>query len=266
MVNEVAYQYSPIKLPPNLLHRLVQIYLRQELKRPNALIVPTPPVARELLEMGVKPKRMEIIPVGVDVDRFKRDDRGNEIRERHGLVGKKVLITVGRLSFEKKVDLLIKCMKYFEDDTVLLVCGKGPAGDEWRQLAVDEGVTDRVVFAGFVSDDDIVSYYSCADIFVTASKFETQGLTTLEAMACGIPAICANGRAFTDVIKEGVNGYLFETEEEDCVRVIRKGLENIESLREGALATAQEYSIQNTAIALEKLYQEVIEAKRNQKD
>ena len=59
---------------------------------------------------------------------------------------------------------------------------------------------------------------------------------------------------------------MFETEEEDCVRVIRKGLENIESLREGALATAQEYSIQNTAIALEKLYQEVIEAKRNQKD
>ncbi len=265
MVNEVAYQYSPVKLPPDLLNRLVQIYLRQELKRPNALIVPTPPIARELLEMGVKPKRMEIIPVGVDVDRFKRNDRGNEIRERHGLVGKKVLITVGRLSFEKKVDLLIKCMKQFDDDTVLLVCGKGPAGDEWRQLAVDEDVTDKVVFAGFVSDDDIVSYYSCADIFVTASKFETQGLTTLEAMACGIPAICANGRAFTDVIKEGYNGYLFETEEEDCVRVIRKGLENIESLREGALATAQEYSIQNTAIALEKLYQEVIEAKRNQK-
>ena len=265
MVNEVAYQYSPVRLPRGVMDRLVKFYLRQELKRPDALIVPTPPIARELLDMGVRPKRMEVIPVGVDVDRFRRNGGGDGIRERHGLAGKNVLITVGRLSFEKRVDLLIKCMKHFSDDTVLLICGKGPAGDEWRQLAADEGVTDRVVFAGFVSDEDIVSYYSSADIFVTASKFETQGLTTLEAMACGVPAICANGRAFTYVIEEGVNGYLFETEEEDCVRAIRKGLEDRERLREGALRTAQEYSIQNTAAALERLYTEVIEAKRERK-
>ncbi|MBO5547834.1 MAG: glycosyltransferase [Candidatus Methanomethylophilaceae archaeon] len=262
MVNEVAYQYSPIKLPPNFLNKLVQIYLRQELKRPNALVVPTPSIAKELLEMGVKPKRMEIIPVGVDIDRFVKNDKGDEIRERHGLVGKKVLITVGRLSFEKKVDLLISSMKHLDDDIALLICGKGPAGDEWRQLAVDEGVTDKVVFAGFVPDDDLVSYYSCADLFITASKFETQGLTTLEAMACEVPALCANGRAFTDVIQDGENGYLFETTEEDCVRVIRQGLENIDKLKAGARKTAETYSIQGTADALEKLYQEVVEEKK----
>ena len=262
MVNEVAYQYSPIKLPPNFLNKLVQIYLRQELKRPNALIVPTPSIAKELLAMGVKPKRMEIIPVGVDIRRFNKNDRGDEIRQRHGLVGKKVLITVGRMSFEKKVDLLIRTMKRMDDDVALLVCGKGPMDKEWRQLAVDEGVSDKVVFAGFVPDDELISYYSCADIFITASKFETQGLTTLEAMACEIPAMCANGRAFTDVIKDGVNGYLFETTEEDCERVIRQGLANLESLKKGARETAELYSMQNTAAALEKLYQEVIESKK----
>lgn len=262
MVNEVAYQYSPVKIPPNILNKLVQIYLRNELKRPNALIVPTPPIARELLEMGVKPKRMEIIPVGVDVDRFKRDGKGEEIRRRHGLEGKRVLITVGRMSFEKKVDLIIKTIKSLDDDVVLLVCGKGPMDKEWRQLAVDEGVSDRVVFAGFVPDDELISYYSCADIFITASKFETQGLTALEAMACEIPALCANGRAFTDVIKNGYNGYLFETTEEDCARVIKLGLENIESLKKGARETAEKYSIQSTAESLDKLYKEIIEAKK----
>ena len=262
MVNEVAYQYSPVKIPPNILNKLVQIYLRNELKRPNALVVPTPPIARELLEMGVKPKRMEIIPVGVDVDRFKRDGKGEEIRRRHGLEGKRVLITVGRMSFEKKVDLIIKTIKSLDDDVVLLVCGKGPMDKEWRQLAVDEGVSDRVVFAGFVPDDELISYYSCADIFITASKFETQGLTALEAMACEIPALCANGRAFTDVIKNGYNGYLFETTEEDCARVIKLGLENIESLKEGARETAEKYSIQSTAESLDKLYKEIIEAKK----
>ena len=265
MVNEVAYQYSPIKLPPRFLNWLVRIYLRQELKRPNALIVPTPPIERELLAMGVKPKRMEVIPVGVDIDRFKKNDRGDEIRKRHGLEGKKVLITVGRMSFEKKVDLLISTMKRFDDDVALLVCGKGPMDKEWRQLALDEGVSDKVVFAGFVPDDELISYYSSADIFITASKFETQGLTTLEAMACEIPALCANGRAFTDVIKDGYNGYLFETTEEDCERAIRLGLEHIDELKKGARETAELYSIQSTAESLDKLYKEVVLEKKSKK-
>ena len=265
MVNEVAYQYSPIKLPRRFIEWFVKFYLRQELKRPNALIVPTPPIERELLAMGVKPKRMEVIPVGVDIDRFKKDDRGDEIRKRHGLEGKKVLITVGRMSFEKKVDLLITTMKRFGDDVALLVCGKGPMDKEWRQLAIDEGVSDKVVFAGFVPDDELISYYSCADIFITASKFETQGLTTLEAMACEIPALCANGRAFTDVIKDGYNGYLFETTEDDCERVVRQGLEHIDELKKGARETAELYSIQSTAESLDKLYKEIVLEKKTKK-
>jgi len=262
MVNEVAHEYVPIKIPPKLLNKLVQIYLRQELKRPNALIVPTPPIARELLAMGVKPKRMEIIPVGVDIERFNKNDRGDEIRKRHGLEGKKVIISVGRLSFEKKVDLVIKTMKQMDDNVVFLVCGKGPMSDEWKQLAVDEGVANKVVFAGFVSDEDLVSYYSCADLFISASKFETQGLTALEAMACEVPALCANGRAFTDVIKDGYNGYLFETTEEDCARAIRLGLENMEGLRKGARETAEAYTIQGTAESLDKLYKEIAALKK----
>lgn len=264
MVNEVAYQYSPIKLPKNFLNKLVQIYLRQELKRPNALVVPTPPIARELLAMGVKPKRLETIPVGVDIDHFNRNDKGDEIRQRHGLVGKTVLITVGRLSFEKNVDLVIRTMKRMDDSIRLLVCGKGPMFEEWKRLAADEGVADKVVFAGFVPDEELISYYSCADLFISASVFETQGLTTLEAMACEVPALCANGRAFTDVIKDGENGYLFETNEDDCERAIRKGIENLDQIRKGARATAEFYSMKNTADALEKLYREVIEAKKQE--
>jgi 1,2-diacylglycerol 3-alpha-glucosyltransferase len=169
------------------------------------------------------------------------------------------------MSFEKKVDLLISTMKRFDDDVALLVCGKGPMDKEWRQLAVDEGVSDKVVFAGFVPDDELISYYSSADIFITASKFETQGLTTLEAMACEIPALCANGRAFTDVIKDGYNGYLFETTEEDCERVIRLGLEHIDELKKGARETAELYSIQSTAESLDKLYKEVVLEKKSKK-
>ena len=265
MVNEVAYQYSPVKLPANTLNKLVQIYLRNELKRPNALIVPTPSIAKEILAMGVKPKRLEIIPIGVDIEHFEKNDKGDEVRQRHGLVGKKVLISVGRLSFEKNVGLVIRTMKQMDDDVVFLICGRGPMDQEWRHLAVDEGVEDKVVFAGFVPDDELISYYSSADLFISASKFETQGLTSLEAMACEVPALCANGRAFKDVIVDGENGYLFETTEEDCARAIRLGLENLESLKKGARRTAETYSMQNTAKALEALYKDVIASVREEK-
>jgi 1,2-diacylglycerol 3-alpha-glucosyltransferase len=82
-------------------------------------------------------------------------------------------------------------------------------------------------------------------------------------MACEIPAMCANGRAFTDVIKNGVNGYLFETTVEDCARVINEGLAHIDELKKGARETAEIYSIQNTAEALDKLYKEVVAEKKS---
>jgi 1,2-diacylglycerol 3-alpha-glucosyltransferase len=262
MVNEVVDQYSPIKMPKWMLERLVRIYLRKVLSYPNAIVVPTPSIGKELAEMGVKAKRLDIIPIGVDVNRFVNNGRGEEIRKRHSILGKKVIITVGRLSFEKNIDLTIRAMKFLDADTVLLICGKGPVGDDLKKITEVEGVSERVIFAGFVPDEELVSYYSAADIACSSSRFETQGLTILEAMSCGLPAICANGRAFTDFIEDGKNGYLFSSNEEDCARAIKQGFENAETLKVGARATAGIYSIVNTAKGLEKLYTEVINAKK----
>lgn len=257
MVNEVADQYVSIRIPKKLLNKLVNIYLRNELKRPNALIVPTPSIARELEELGVKSKRLDVISIGIDSDVFVRNDRGQAIRERHGLVGKKVAIAVGRLSYEKNTGLIIRSLKLLDDDVCLLIAGKGPMEKEWKDLAISEGLEDRVIFAGFVPDEELVSYYSCADIAVSASKFETQGLTTLEAMGCGLPAICANGRAFMDVIEPGVNGYLFETTEEDCARAMKLGFENCSEIAVGARETAERNSMKETARRLVEVYRAV---------
>lgn len=260
-VGEVVNDYSPIKLPPEVMDKLVWVYLRNFLKRPNAVVVPTAPIADELMERGVRPKRLETIHIGIDTERFRRNEEERiRIREKHNLEGKKVLICAGRLSTEKNISLLIRSMQTVDENVSLLIVGKGPMNDELRQLAKDLHLDERVIFTGFVPDEELVSYYSAADVTVSCSKFETQGLTTLEAMACGLPAACADARAFSDTIIDGVNGYKFESTEEDCVRAINACLNQIDELAAGARKTAEQNSIEETAIKLEKLYMEVVES------
>ncbi|MDR0791587.1 MAG: glycosyltransferase [Methanomassiliicoccaceae archaeon] len=259
-VGEVINDYSPIRLPAPIMDRLVWTYLRSFLKRPSALIVPTRPIAEELIGHGVKAKRLETIHIGVDVKRFTRNEEdGNRIREKHNVASKRVVICAGRLSSEKNIDLLIRSMRSVDGNTVLIIVGKGPMDAELRQLSKDLGLDEKVIFTGFVPDEELVAYYSAADIAASCSKFETQGLTTLEAMSCGLPTACADARAFIEFVKDGVNGQRFTSDEKSCSGAIMKCLNDKEKLSAGARATAEAYSIRETAVKLERLYEEIIQ-------
>ena len=263
MVTDVIEQYSPIKLPKNVLVGGASKYIRFLLKRPDAVAVPTPSTGRELTEViGARPRRMEVIPTGIDTDHFSRSDAGPAIREKYGLTGKRIVIYVGRLSYEKNIDLLIRSMKLMDEDVVLMVVGQGPAGDSLHELVEKEGLSDRVVFTGYIFDQALVDHYSCADAFASASVFETQGFTVQEAMSCGLPVACGNGRAFTDFIVNGENGYLFDLTEEDCARAMNLALNAPEDVRARSKETALAYGLKPTTERLVKLYEEVISKKK----
>ncbi len=263
MVTDVIEQYSPIKLPKNVLVGGASKYIRFLLKRPDAVAVPTPSTGRELTEIiGARPRRMEVIPTGIDTDHFSRSDAGPAIREKYSLTGKRIVIYVGRLSYEKNIDLLIRSMKLMDEDVVLMVVGQGPAGDSLHDLVEKEGLSDRVVFTGYIFDQALVDHYSCADAFASASVFETQGFTVQEAMSCGLPVACGNGRAFTDFIVNGENGYLFDLTEEDCARAMNLALNAPDDVRARSKETALAYGLKPTTERLVKLYEEVISKKK----
>lgn len=265
MVTDVIDQYSPVRMKKERLVRLASIYLRQALKRPNCIVAPSDDTARELTEViGVKPKRLVRIPTPVETSRFHRVP-GDEIRRRYGLEGRRVVISVGRASFEKNVDLVIRSMKLMPEDVSLLVVGSGPALDGWKKAAEECQMTGRVTFAGFVENSLLPAYYSAADAFVSASVFETQGITAVEAMACGLPVACGNGRAFRDYIRDGENGYLFDLTEEQCAGAMLKALEAPESVRRAVAATVAEFSPETVGRELVETYGQVIEAKRAKK-
>lgn len=253
-VGDTMQYYSPIKMPREVSDRLVWTYLRYLLKGPLAVIAPTEPVAEELKRMGVRTRRTAVIPTGSDVGRFNPSNDGTAVREKLGLKGKKMLIYVGRISFEKNIGEIVEVMPLL-DDTILMLVGKGPAEEMLRTKAEALGVGDRVIFPGFVSDEELPSYYAAADAAISASRFETQGLSIIEAMATGLPVVCVNERAFSSFVEDGKNGFLFE---DNMLEAIEKALNASSEIREEARRTAERFSIAASAKELEDLYNDAI--------
>lgn len=268
LVTDVIGIYSPVRLPKSWLVKLSSIYLRQLLKRPNAILVPTPSAGREVTEnLKAVPRRLEVVPTGIDTGRFTRNpEGGRKIREKYGVpADAKVVITVGRVSYEKNVELILKSLPRLPEGTILMVVGEGPALEDLKKLAHDLNIEDKVVFTGYQKGQDLVDCYSCADCFVSASVFETQGFTVQEAMSCGLPAACGNGRAFTDFVHDGENGYLFNLTEEECAAAIIKALNAPPEVRAAGKATAESYGIRPTTERLVSVYQSVIDSKKEEK-
>jgi len=262
MVTEAMEFYSPIRMNRDISDRLSWKYLRSLLQRSDHVIAPTHSICEELRKHAPSMRGISVIPTGVDLERFRPDLDGSHLRERHGLDGKRAVLHVGRVSFEKNIDTVVEAMAHLPEDVVLLVVGSGPAADHLSRLAEDLGVAERVVFTGFVPDDELPLYYAAADAFVLASKFETQGLVALEAMATGLPVAAIRYRALVDVVQDGVSGILFDDGPESCAKALQACLDAGETMRQSARERASEFSMDMSATLLEDAYQQAIEVKR----
>ena len=261
MVTEAMRYYSPIPLEWNMAERLLWRYFRIILQRSDAVITPTDAVGRELLERAPLIRRIDTIPLGIDLERFNTGLDGEVMRKRHNLVGRKVMVHVSRLSFEKNIELVLRSMERMDDDTSLLIVGTGPAELMLKRLSSELGLDDRVIFTGFVPNDELPLYYAAGDASVLASKFETQGLVVIEAMACGLPVAAMDYRALKETVKDGSNGHLFHDDEASCADAMRRCLQADGEMRRNARATAERFSLDVTSSRLLELYQWAIDSK-----
>ena len=158
--------------------------------------------------------KVAVINNGVDTTRFSPEVSGEKIRERYKLNQNKVVLFVGALTTfhaYKGVDILIRAFcpvsKQCEDARLLIV-GGGNLLNSYKQLAVELGISDLVIFAGYVDDDELPEYYAASDFAVLPSKDSSEGfgLVLLEAMATGKAVIGSKVGGIVDVIKDGENG------------------------------------------------------------
>jgi len=264
MVTEAARFYNFTPFPEWVIQLGMWSYLRIILHRAEVVIAPTLAIKNEIKRYAPHIKRFEVIPTGVDLDRFNPQLDGSAVRKRYGLEGKKVVLHLGRIAWEKNIELVLRGFRILseqEPDARLVLVGDGPAKEHLVRLTEELGLADKVTFTGFVSDDELPQYIAACDVLTLASKFETQGLVVLEAMAAGKPVSGIRYRAIAELIREGENGELFEDTPYSWSQATSRLLKDPLKYREGALARAGEYSAGQWATRLLDIYRYAVESK-----
>ena len=142
-----------------------------------------------------------------------------------------------------------------------MIVGTGPYMEKYYDLVARLGLSGDVIFTGFVPDADLPRYYAAADAFAIASKFETQGLVVLEALASGRPVAGANYRAIPEFVRDGVNGALFDPADvRSCAAAIVRCLKDRDRMGEVARDSALPFSIERCTRRLEQVYERLIAA------
>lgn len=237
------------KSSKKLLEYLTKFYCDKTI---TELIVPTKK-AYDLFKKKYNVERnIHIIPTGIEVDRFYKENieqnKITKLKKQYNIKSKDFLaIFVGRIAEEKNIPFLINITEKIikkKSNFKLLIVGDGPDKEKYEILSKEKGCENNIIFTGKVPWEDVPNYYDLADIFISASKSETQGLTIIEAMASSLPALCINDESFSGTVVDDLNGYLFEDENEsiDQILKIMNDKKLLSSLKIGARNSAEMHS------------------------
>ena len=228
----------------------------------DALIAPTEKVAAMLRGYGVNCP-VFVVPSGIDLRRFQQTVPPKELealKAQLGIpAGYLVLVCVGRLAEEKNIGELLTNLTFFQQQPVkLLLVGDGPYRTELEQQAETLGVSSQVIFAGMVPPEQVAAYYQLGDLFVSASTSETQGLTYIEALASGLPALCREDDCLNGVIENGVNGWQYRDADEfqQYLRLFLEQKQLRETLGQQAARSAAQFSAERFAGRIGQIYQQ----------
>ncbi|MEG0506575.1 MAG: RecX family transcriptional regulator [Longicatena sp.] len=185
----------------------------------QAVISPSDKTKETLVKYGVKTP-IYVIPTGLNFDKFNRDEIDFEevkrIRHSYNIEDDDQVVTfVGRIAQEKSIDIPIEGFRYVKNPKIkLFIVGGGPQLDDLKSMVKNYHLEKQVIFTDKKTRDEIPLYYACADCFVSASLTETQGMTYIEALACGLPVFARPDEVLEDLVFEGDSGFLFETPQE----------------------------------------------------
>jgi 1,2-diacylglycerol 3-alpha-glucosyltransferase len=214
--------------------------------------------ARKVLEAhGIK--NTVVLPSGFNIDDFK-DVESSYAKREFNLRGHNVILHVGRVALEKRLELLIDAASSVLNilpNAKFVIAGKGPAENYYKSLVVKNSLQQHFLFTGYVEKKMLHSLYAAADAFVFPSMFDTQGLVVLEAMACGAPVIVQKDSAPADFVVDGINGYLFN-DHFDLPEKIRAAIKNKRKTRKAAIETAKNFDIRKTVDKLLDLYKNIM--------
>lgn len=259
---EYLHHYVPL-LPRPLMRFVARHFTRSQAESVDRLIAPSRAMRDALTAYGVHTP-IEIIPTGLEADRFEPGD-GARFRERCGIAPERpVLVHVGRIAHEKNIDFLLRMLvpvRAAIPDILLLIAGEGPALEHCRRFAAELELTANVHFAGYLDRRrELLDCYRAGNLFVFASRTETQGLVLLEAMAQGVPVVSTAHMGTIDILGPGRGCVVAEEHEHQFAAEVIRLMEDAllrKRLGRDAQAYAATWSSREQAGRLLQLYRDV---------
>ena len=226
----------------------------------DVVTAPTP-YAAALAERHGMPGPVLPISCGMDLSRFRGNAGASAFRLKYRVPQRPTIAYVGRLDKEKNIDVLVRALPRVRRriaDAQLVLIGTGDQRRKLESLAERLGVTDALVFTGFVDDADLPGAYAAADVFVNAGTAELQSLVTLEAMASGLPVLGAHASALPHLVHHEHNGYLFPPGDADALAnhliTVLSDHTKAKTMGVRSRAIAEKHDVAATVAAFERLY------------
>lgn len=240
-------------------------------KTATELIVPTKKIYALFKEKYKFERNIHIVPTGIDVERFykekiKADDVNKICKELDIQKNDFNILFVGRLGKEKDIEFLIESQfmlikKY--PFCKLIIIGDGPDFEHYKKMVSKLKLSNNVKLVGKVPWDNIPKYYQIANIFATASRSETQGLTVIEAMASSLPVVAADDDSFKEIVVPDLNGYLFKNKKQyrKIIETLIEDKEKVEFLSKQARIASESYSSKYFADRVLEVYKSALKGR-----
>lgn len=261
---EYLFHYIPF-LPKSWMRFAARYFTRQQCNDVDAVIVPSSAMQEVLAKYGVK-KSQHIIPTGMELERFRGGD-GAHFRAQYGIDSERpVMVFIGRVAFEKNIEFLLDVVAQACQtlpNILLIIAGEGPALKSLKKRAYRMGLNNNILFVGYLSRDSaLLDCYAAGNVFVFASRTETQGLVLLEAMALGVPVVSTAMMGTRDILLANRGALVVNEDIEQFSHTVVRLLTNPllqERLRREALQYVQEWSAMELCKRLVAFYEHLID-------
>lgn len=262
---EYLFHYIPF-VPKAWMRTLARYFTRKQCNAVDSVIVPSMAMSEVLERYGVT-TCMKIIPTGMELNRF-HDCNGAAFRKRYHIPeSRPTLVHIGRVAHEKNIDFLLRMLLELRSsvpDVLLIIAGEGPALPHLRKQVHRHGITDNVLFVGYLSRADaLLDCYCAGNAFVFASRTETQGLVLLEAMALGVPVVSTAVMGTKDILQPQRGALIAQEDPEKFATTVKQLLENDflrKRLSKEARDYVKEWSAPMMAERLIDYYQQLVHA------
>jgi glycosyltransferase involved in cell wall biosynthesis len=257
---ENLFMDMPKIIQPTL-NTLWNKYLAWLYSKAELIIYPSKFGHKILHHLTKKGKPSAIVSNGVNLDQYKHRETG-DFHARFNIPKDAVTIVyVGRLYPEKSLDTLLKAVPHIVKEypkVHVMLAGAGHVRPKLEKLVNNLKINKYVTFLGLVSDEDKILAYNAGDIFISPSFAELEGMTVLEAMACGKPIIVPDAKMNAAKFFVDGNGFLFETENhqhlaEQALKLITDA-ELRRKMGEVSFAMVKNYDIHKSVDSLEEVY------------